>query len=76
MDDSTTKAGKEAYDQTLAPYHSWFVRSAATVAMYALPTKEVLLNRVSSMPIDPLNYVSMSLLRTKEYVTNYAFINR
>lgn len=47
MHEGTAQAGREAYDQTLAHYHTWFVRSGASIAMYSLPTKEVLLNRVS-----------------------------
>lgn len=46
MTDSTREAGRDAYDKMLAPYHSWFVRSGATVAMYSLPTKEVMIRRI------------------------------
>lgn len=47
MYDGTSEAGRQAYDATLAQHHTWFVRSGASIAMYALPTKEGLLNRVS-----------------------------
>lgn len=35
-----------AYNDTLAQHHPWLVRKGALVAMYALPTREQLLNRV------------------------------
>lgn len=47
MNDGTSQAGRDAYDQTLAEHHSWFIKNGAFVAMYALPSKEVLLHRVS-----------------------------
>lgn len=46
MHDGTMQAGKDAYDQTLSNYHTWYVRSGAKIAMYTLPTKEVLLEQV------------------------------
>lgn len=49
MHDSTSQAGRDAYDQTLAQHHSWFIKNGAFVAMYALPSKDVLLHRVSSL---------------------------
>jgi hypothetical protein len=36
----------EAYEMTLAPYHPWIIRKGATVAMYALPTRDQLINKV------------------------------
>lgn len=35
-----------AYNETLAQHHPWFIRKGAMVAMYAMPTREQLLNRV------------------------------
>lgn len=37
-----------AYNETLAQHHSWLIRKGAIVAMYAMPTREQLLNRVCS----------------------------
>ena len=44
--DGSSKMHKElleAYDVTLAPYHSWLVRKAVHVAMYTTPSRERLL---------------------------------
>lgn len=35
-----------AYNETLAQHHPWLIRKGAMVAMYAMPTREQLLNRV------------------------------
>lgn len=35
-----------AYNETLAKYHPWVIRKGAVVAMYAMPTREQLLNKV------------------------------
>lgn len=37
---------QSAYNDTLAQYHPWLVRKGAVVAMYAMPTREQLLNKV------------------------------
>lgn len=52
MHEGTSEAGKQAYEATLAQYHTWFVRTGANIAMYALPTKEALKNRVCPENID------------------------
>lgn len=44
--EKTTGICKVAYNDTLANYHPWIVRKGALVAMYALPTREQLLNKV------------------------------
>lgn len=44
--DGTSSAGNEAYSATLAKYHPWLVRKGATVAMYALPSRQDLLIKV------------------------------
>lgn len=44
--DGTSAAGHEAYTATLAKHHPWLVRKGATVAMYALPTRQDLLIKV------------------------------
>ncbi|KAG5878890.1 hypothetical protein JTB14_031548 [Gonioctena quinquepunctata] len=45
-EESTSTACREAYDQTLSKHHSFIIRNGAKVAIYTLPTKEVLLKRV------------------------------
>lgn len=44
--DKTSTIGQEVYNQTLAKYHSWFIRQGAILAMYVLPTREVMLQKV------------------------------
>lgn len=42
----TCSVCQTAYNDTLAEYHPWLVRKGAVVAMYAMPTREQLLNKV------------------------------
>lgn len=44
--EKTTGICKAAYNDTLAQYHPWIIRKGALVAMYALPTRDALLNKV------------------------------
>lgn len=44
--EKTTGVCKVAYNETLAQYHPWIIRKGALVAMYALPTREQLFNKV------------------------------
>lgn len=46
--DRTNNVGQEVYNQTLAKHHPWLVKKGAVVAMYVLPTRDVLLQRVSN----------------------------
>lgn len=48
LDDNEKSNGicQVAYNETLAKHHPWLIRKGAGVAMYALPTKTQLLNRV------------------------------
>ncbi|XP_054269791.1 ceramide-1-phosphate transfer protein-like [Macrosteles quadrilineatus] len=45
-EEKTNTVGQEVYNQTLAKYHPWLVRKGAVLAMYVLPTRNVLLHRV------------------------------
>jgi hypothetical protein len=45
-EDKTCGACQEAYNSTLANFHPWIVRKGANVAMYALPTRGGLLQKV------------------------------
>lgn len=44
--DKTSSCCQTAYNQTLAQFHPWLVRKGAIVAMYAMPTRDQMLNRV------------------------------
>ncbi|XP_059489894.1 ceramide-1-phosphate transfer protein [Neocloeon triangulifer] len=44
--DGTATVCQEAYNVTLANHHTWVIRKAAGVAMYAMPTKENLLIKI------------------------------
>ncbi|KAJ9591157.1 hypothetical protein L9F63_002312 [Diploptera punctata] len=45
-EDKTHAVCQEAYNSTLANFHPWIVRKGAVVAMYALPTRGALLQKV------------------------------
>ena len=44
--DKTCAVCQNAYNNTLAQYHPWLIRKGAVMAMYTLPTRDQLLNRV------------------------------
>lgn len=44
--DKTSSCCQDAYDRTLAKHHPWVIRKAAVVAMYTMPTREVLFKKV------------------------------
>lgn len=44
--EKTSNVCQTAYNQTLAQYHPWLVRKGAIVAMYTMPTRDQLLNKV------------------------------
>ncbi|XP_018577644.1 ceramide-1-phosphate transfer protein isoform X2 [Anoplophora glabripennis] len=46
-EESTSSACREAYDQTLAKHHPFVIRNGAKVAIYTLPTREILLKKVN-----------------------------
>ncbi|XP_058067340.1 ceramide-1-phosphate transfer protein [Anopheles bellator] len=45
-DVKTNVVCQSAYNDTLAQFHPWLIRKGANVAMYALPTRDQLLDRV------------------------------
>lgn len=45
-DDKLSNACQKTYSATLGKYHPWIIQKAALMAMYALPTKNGLLNRI------------------------------
>ncbi|XP_043505651.1 ceramide-1-phosphate transfer protein [Polistes fuscatus] len=44
--DKTSTCCKDAYNKTLAKHHPWVIRKAAIVAMYTMPTRELLFKKV------------------------------
>lgn len=76
--EKTATICKAAYNDTLAQHHPWLVRQGANVAMYAMPTREQLLNRVcfdvekslSILP-DVLDISKTVYDRTEELYTNF-----
>lgn len=44
--DKTSNCCQDAYNKTLAKHHPWVVRKAAIVAMYTMPTRELLFKKV------------------------------
>ncbi|EFN78483.1 ceramide-1-phosphate transfer protein [Harpegnathos saltator] len=44
--DKTSSCCQDAYNKTLAKHHPWVIRKAAIVAMYTMPTREMLLKKV------------------------------
>ncbi|KAF3419997.1 hypothetical protein E2986_04772 [Frieseomelitta varia] len=44
--DKTSSCCQDAYNKTLAKHHPWVIRKAAIVAMYTMPTRELLFKKV------------------------------
>ncbi|KAK0075454.1 hypothetical protein PV325_004778 [Microctonus aethiopoides] len=44
--EKTSSYCQDAYNKTLAKYHPWVIKKAAIVAMYTMPTREVLFKKV------------------------------
>lgn len=44
--EKTSSCCQDAYDKTLAKHHPWVIRKAAVVAMYTMPTRELLFKKV------------------------------
>lgn len=76
--EKTCHVCQTAYNETLAQYHPWLVRKGAVVAMYAMPTREQLLNKVcvdveralSALP-DALVIVKSVYDRTEQLYTEH-----
>uniref|UniRef100_A0A336MVV4 CSON008513 protein n=1 Tax=Culicoides sonorensis TaxID=179676 RepID=A0A336MVV4_CULSO len=49
-EENTCAACRLAYNETLAHFHPWLIQKGALMAMYAMPTKNNLLNRVCADP--------------------------
>lgn len=46
--DKTSTVCSQSYNETLATFHPFLIRKAANIAMYALPSRDHLLNKVCS----------------------------
>lgn len=44
--DKTSGCCQDAYNKTLAKHHPWMIRKAAVVAMYTMPTRDILFKKV------------------------------
>ncbi|XP_015597755.1 ceramide-1-phosphate transfer protein isoform X2 [Cephus cinctus] len=44
--EKTSACCQDAYNKTLAKHHPWIIKKAAVVAMYTMPTREILLKKV------------------------------
>ncbi|KOC68552.1 Glycolipid transfer protein domain-containing protein 1 [Habropoda laboriosa] len=44
--DKTSSCCQDAYNKTLAKHHPWVIRKAAIVAMYTMPSRELLFKKV------------------------------
>ncbi|KYN14809.1 PREDICTED: ceramide-1-phosphate transfer protein [Trachymyrmex cornetzi] len=44
--EKTTSCCQDAYNKTLAKHHPWMIRKAAIVAMYTMPSREILFKKV------------------------------
>lgn len=48
LDAATAACARDCYHKTLAKHHPWYIKKSASLAMYALPYKKVLLERAFS----------------------------
>jgi len=69
-DEKTNVVGQEVYNQTLAKHHSWLVRKGANLAMYVLPTRNVLLIRVCGENFQPALDALPAMLQSTNEVYN------
>jgi len=72
MDDGLTKACQNAYNATLAEHHPWIIQKAAIMAMYALPNKEGLFNRIK-LPHETEEYYSQVVSKSVEAMKEVFF---
>ncbi|KAK1129357.1 hypothetical protein K0M31_019091 [Melipona bicolor] len=49
--DKTSSCCQDAYNKTLAKHHPWVIRKAAIVAMYTMPTRELLFKKVCGIDV-------------------------
>ncbi|XP_071700796.1 accelerated cell death 11-like [Rutidosis leptorrhynchoides] len=65
-DNSLKNPASKAYGEVFSPYHGWAIRKAVAAGMYALPTKQQLLQKLNedevSARTEMQNYVTASAL--------------
>ncbi|XP_076917208.1 accelerated cell death 11-like [Bidens hawaiensis] len=65
-DNSLKNPASKAYGQVFSPYHGWAIRKAVAAGMYALPTKQQLLQKLNedevSAKTEMQNYVTASAI--------------
>ncbi|KAI7734607.1 hypothetical protein M8C21_025402 [Ambrosia artemisiifolia] len=65
-DNSLKNPASKAYGQVFSPYHGWAIRKAVAAGMYALPTKQQLLQKLNedevSARTEMQNYVTASAI--------------
>lgn len=77
-DEKTGQSCLDAYNSTLANFHPWLIRKGVAVSVFALPTRDNLLNKVCanvdeaiiSLP-ETLKVMSVVYDRTQEMYTKY-----
>lgn len=77
-DEKTGQGCLEAYNSTLANFHPWLIRKGVACSVFALPTRDALLNRVcsnvqeavDSLP-QTLKIMSVVYDRTQDLYTKY-----
>ncbi|XP_076293504.1 ceramide-1-phosphate transfer protein [Lasioglossum baleicum] len=68
--DKTSNSCQDAYNKTLAKHHPWVIRKAAVVAMYTMPTRELLFKKVCGSEVQRNMDVLPKMLQVTEDVFN------
>ncbi|XP_033335795.2 ceramide-1-phosphate transfer protein [Megalopta genalis] len=68
--DKTSTSCQDAYGKTLAKHHPWMIRKAAVVAMYTMPTRDVLFKKVCGAEVQRNVDVLPKMLEVTEEVFN------
>ncbi|XP_076654983.1 ceramide-1-phosphate transfer protein [Halictus rubicundus] len=66
--DKTSNSCQDAYNKTLAKHHPWVIRKAAIVAMYTMPTRELLFKKVCGSEVQRNMDVLPKMLEVTEDV--------
>ncbi|XP_055625938.1 ceramide-1-phosphate transfer protein [Toxorhynchites rutilus septentrionalis] len=65
-DANTNGICQSAYNETLAQFHPWLIRKGANVAMYALPARDQLLDRVCVDTSEAISLLPSMLVATRK----------
>lgn len=66
--EKTSSCCQDAYNKTLAKHHPWVIRKAAVVAMYTMPTRELLFKKVCGDNVQRNIDVLPKMLEVTAYV--------